>query len=126
MHQSNPKNEDDTVKIIKKIEINASADKVWKVFAHDFDRASQWMSSVPNSYGEDVGERFEGAQSAGRVCELDGDPNGMKASESFLAYDDKARTCTVDIDLVDGPTLIPISGNVLDFRWRRMDRTGRL
>jgi hypothetical protein len=107
--------EEYTMRIMKQIEISASADKVWKVFAHDFDRASQWMSSVPNSYGEDVGESFEGSHSAGRVCELDGDPNGIKASESFLAYDEAARTCTVNIDLVNAPALIPIRGNVLDF-----------
>jgi hypothetical protein len=102
------------MKITKQLDVDAPADKVWKVFAHDFDRASEWMASVPHSYGKDVGESFEGARSAGRVCELDGDPNGIKASESFLAYDEKARTCTVKIDITGSP-MIPIHGNVLAF-----------
>ena len=102
------------MRITKNIKIDASADKVWKVFAHDFDRASEWMSSVPTTYGQDLGQRFDGAKSAGRVCELNGDPKGIKAKEYFLAYDEEARTCTIDIE-IDGPALLPIRGNVLDF-----------
>jgi carbon monoxide dehydrogenase subunit G len=102
------------MKITKQVEINAPAHKVWKVFAHDFDRASEWMAAIPNSYGEDVGESFEGAQSAGRVCELNGDSNGMKASEAFLAYDENARTCTIDVTFVNAPALIPTFGNVVE------------
>ncbi len=103
------------MKITKHVTIEASAEKVWKVFAHDFDQASEWMASVPNSYGKNLGKEFEGAKSSGRVCELDANPNGIKASESFLAYDEKNKSCTVDISLLNTPALVPILGNVLNF-----------
>jgi hypothetical protein len=74
--------------------IDASADKVWTVFAHDFDNAHKWMASVPHSSAKANGQLFDGAQSAGRVCNLDGKPNSMQASEQFLAYDDVNKTAT--------------------------------
>lgn len=103
------------MKINKYITIESSADKVWKVFAHDFDNAREWMSSVPSSYGKKLGEKFGGAMSSGRVCELDGNPDGIKASGSFLNYDEENKSCTINIDLLNTPALVPIHGNVLNF-----------
>jgi hypothetical protein len=51
--------------------VSVPADKVWTVFAHEFNDAHKWMASVPHSYAKSNGEQFEGAQSCGRVCELD-------------------------------------------------------
>ena len=103
------------MKITKTATIEESIDKVWNVFAHDFDNAYKWMASVPKSYGKALGEKFEGAQTAGRVCELDGNPDGIKASETILAYDEENKTCTVEILLVNAPFLVPIKGNILNF-----------
>lgn len=103
------------MKITKKIIIDAPREKIWKVFAHDFNDAGKWMSSIPKSYAEDLGEKFEGAHSKGRVCELGNDLKSMKASEKFLAYDEANHTCTVEIKFVNAPTLLPIKGNVLNF-----------
>ncbi|MDX2471057.1 MAG: SRPBCC family protein [SAR324 cluster bacterium] len=103
------------MKVTKQITIEATAEKVWQIFAHDFDNAHLWMSSVPSSYGEKVGDHQEGSVSAGRVCELNGDPNGLKASESFLAFDEETKTCTVQVDLVNAPFILPIYKNILDF-----------
>ena len=103
------------MKIIKKIQIEATADKVWGIFAHDFDSASEWMASIPNSYGESTSKAFEGNKSEGRVCELNGNPNGIKATEEFLAYDEINKTCTVDVTLLNTPAVMPILGNILDF-----------
>jgi carbon monoxide dehydrogenase subunit G len=103
------------MKFTKQADVNASADKVWKVFAHDFDNAHVWMASVPHSYAKTNGEEFEGAQSAGRVCELDSKPGSMQASERFLAYDEAKKTCTVRIDFVNPPFLFPIIHNTLEF-----------
>jgi hypothetical protein len=85
------------------------------VFAHDFDDAHEWMASIPHSYGKAVGEQFDGATSAGRVCELNDDPNGLKASEQFLDYDEKSKTCTIRVDFVNTPRLFPIHHNELTF-----------
>jgi len=52
---------------------------------------------------------------AGRVCSLDGNPNGMKASEQFLAYDEEAKTCTIRIDFLNTMAVFPIDHNKVDF-----------
>ncbi|MFT7624421.1 MAG: hypothetical protein ACI9WU_003608 [Myxococcota bacterium] len=98
----------------KKATVSASAEKIWSVFAHDFDNAHKWMASIPHSYGKEVGAAFDGAETRGRVCEL-GDPSGMKASEQFLAYDEDSKTCTVRIDFLNTPAVFPIRYNTLDF-----------
>ncbi len=103
------------MRFVKKATVEASAADVWRVFAHGFDDAHEWMASVPHSYGKDNGEQFEGAESAGRVCELDSDPSGVKASEQFLAYDEAARTCTVRIDFLNTKIVFPVRYNLLDF-----------
>jgi hypothetical protein len=103
------------MRFTKRSNVNASAQEVWKAFAHDFDNAYKWMASVPRSYAKANGDEFDGAQSAGRVCELNPDSRGVKASEKFLAYDEVAKTCTVRIDFVDTPALFPVYHNTVEF-----------
>lgn len=102
-----------TMRFTKTTNMNASAQQVWKVFAHDFDDAHLWMASVPKSYAAANGEEFEGAQSAGRVCELD--TGGIKASEKFLAYDEAAKTCTIRIEFIGTPGVFPVQHNTVEF-----------
>jgi len=97
-----------------KTTIHASAQHVWNIFAHDFENAYLWMSSVKHSYGKANGPAFPGARSQGRICELSNDPNGMHASESFLAYDENKRTATVRIEIRGGPAVAPIKVNIMD------------
>jgi hypothetical protein len=99
----------------KTITIDAAGDKVWDVFAHDFDNAYKWMASIPKSFGKDNGKKYEGSSSAGRVCELDSNPNGMKAKESFLAYDEEKKTCSVLIEFLNTPFGFPLVQNVAEF-----------
>lgn len=106
---------DNTMNTTKTITIAATGDKIWDVFAHDFDNAYKWMASIPKSLGKDNGKRYDGSSSAGRVCELDGNPNGMKASESFLAYDEEKKTCTVLIQFLNTPFGFPLVQNVAEF-----------
>lgn len=103
------------LKFTKTTKIDASAETVWTIFAHGFDDAYKWMAVIPNSYGKDNGHKFEGATSAGRVCETSTNPSGLKASEKFLAYDEAAKTCTILIEFVDTPMFFPIYYNSLDF-----------
>ena len=102
------------MKNTKVITIDTAVDKVWDVFAHDFDNAYKWMASIPKSFGQDNGKKYAGSSSAGRVCELGG-PNGIKARESFLAYDDDKKTCTVLIEFLNTPFGFPLVQNVADF-----------
>lgn len=103
------------MKFTKTTKIDASAEDVWAVFAHGFDDAHEWMASIPRSYGKENGDWFDGATSAGRVCELQPDPSGLKATERFLAYDEAAKTCTVRVDFADTPKVFPVHYNTLDF-----------
>ena len=102
------------MKITKQMKVDAPADKVWRVWAHEFDDAYQWMASVPNSYAADHGERFDAAHSAGRTCDLNAKPDGLKAVEQFLAYDEAARTATVRVDFANTPGLFPIRYNSVE------------
>ena len=52
------------VQFTKRATVQATAQAVWKTFAHDFDNADVWMASVPHSYGKDNGEAFDRAQRA--------------------------------------------------------------
>lgn len=103
------------MQFVKKQTVNASADRVWQVFAHDFDDAYKWMASVPESHAVANGPQFEGAQSCGRVCSIDGAPGDVKASERFLAYDEQAKTATVRIDFLNANALFPVHHNTLEF-----------
>ena len=103
------------MKLIKKTKIDATAEAVWAVFAHGFDDADAWLSSVPRSYGDENAPGLEGAPSAGRICELQADGTGMKASERFVAYDEAAKTCSVRVEFVDPPPGFPVHHASLDF-----------
>jgi|TARA_B110000908_G_C10047876_1_gene354818 hypothetical protein len=103
------------VSFTKKTKVNASGDKVWAIFAHGFNDAHLWMASVPHSYAKTNGESFDGACSAGRVCELNPNQNGIKASEKFLAYNEENKTATVQIDFINTPFLFPVKFNTLNF-----------
>ncbi|MDX8382524.1 MAG: hypothetical protein R8M45_00485 [Ghiorsea sp.] len=103
------------MKTTKKIMVQTSTDKVWQVFAHNFDQAHLWMASVPNSFGQENGQLFKGASSAGRVCELDANPKGIKAVESFLAYDEEKKSCTILIKFANTPFAFPLVQNVAEF-----------
>ncbi|MDQ6988679.1 MAG: hypothetical protein Q9M19_02260 [Mariprofundaceae bacterium] len=73
------------------------------------------MASVPNSFGQENGQLFEGASSAGRVCELDANSTGIKAVESFLVYDEAKKSCTILIEFANTPFAFPLVRNVAEF-----------
>jgi ligand-binding SRPBCC domain-containing protein len=103
------------MKFKKTMKVQAPAEQVWAVFAHGFDDAYKWMASIPNSYGKEIGSWFDDASTAGRVCQLQPDPSGLKASEQFLAYDESAKRCTVRIDFLDTPRVFPVRYNTVEF-----------
>ena len=111
---------DVNMKTVNTLIIKSSAEKVWKAFAHDFDDAYKWLSSIQGSYGKDLGTKFNGAKSTGRVCELEKKENGMQAIEKFVAYDEATKTCTVEISFSNAPAIFPLKGNVLNFSVRDM------
>jgi hypothetical protein len=102
--------------------INASADKVWKIFAHDFDDAHVWMASIPNSFGKQLGKKFEDAHTAGRVCELDTNPKGLKALETIEAYNEEKRALTVKVKFRNAPPVFPFKLNVANFKVKSLEK----
>ena len=108
------------IKFSKTVTVNASAEKVWEVFAHGFNDAHKWMASVPHSYAQTNGESFDGAHSQGRVCELNPNQKGIKASEKFLVYNEENKTATVQIDFVNTPFFFPVKFNTVEFSLLKM------
>jgi hypothetical protein len=103
------------MKTTRKISINATSAQVWQIFATDFENAHKWMAGVPHSFGKELGERYEGANSAGRVCQLDSKENGLQAYETILNVDEKLKSMLVRITFKNAPLVIPIIANNADF-----------
>lgn len=81
------------------ITIDASADQVWDVIAHQFGRIGEWATAIPGSTTitapatETHSHVLVEAPVAGRVCDT-----GIRAvpqvTETIVAYDEDARTLT--------------------------------
>jgi hypothetical protein len=104
------------MKVLRSVTIQATPDKVWDVFAHEFDSAGDWMASVPKSVAAEVGEHWDGAKSAGRVCDLTAGKSPIQVSERFLAYDEANKTCTVEVVPTQAPRLMPFKKNVVEVK----------
>jgi Polyketide cyclase / dehydrase and lipid transport len=69
------------------ITINASANKVWHVLAHDFSNIGQWASAIPESQAVTGLPAPEGAEVGGRVCAT-AVPGFGDVQERFTYYDE--------------------------------------
>ena len=101
------------MKVIKNIVINASANKVWKTVAEDFDKAHIWMSIVHHSHAIDEGESDVNAPMKGRVCELSKKPNGLYANEIITHYSKENKSFTFEVIPMNAPALLPIKKNII-------------
>lgn len=99
------------MKISRQIRINKPAAAVWKILAHDFDKADQWMSLVPKSHAINEGTPTDNAPMTGRVCEFSPKSNGPRADERIIAYNEELRQMTVRVVPID--TKFPIVHNDL-------------
>jgi hypothetical protein len=93
------------------ITIEASADHVWSIVAHRFDRIGEWATVVPSSAAATVSTPLD-APIAGRVCQT-----GMRAApevtETVVAYDESAKTLTYQAT-AGLPALVTLARNT----WR--------
>jgi hypothetical protein len=71
------------------ITINASANKVWRVLAHDFSNIGQWASAIPASQAVTDLPAPEGAEVGGRVCST-AVPGFGDVQEQFTYYDEQS------------------------------------
>lgn len=81
------------MKIASQLTINAPADQVWKVVAHDFAKVGEWASGVAHSKINTAAEVPHGATVGGRVCSV---PGFGELTETFTDYDEKGKTYTYE------------------------------
>lgn len=75
--------------------IEAPADVVWEVVAHQFDRIGEWATAIPSSAGGGVGPPSVDAPVPGRVCHT-GIRMVPEVAETIVAYDEDRRTLTYE------------------------------
>ena len=97
--------------ITKSVIINKSAEQVWHLIAHQFDKAHLWMGPIPNSVALGEGNSQLGASMEGRVCDLSTDPNGAKVKEVITAYSEKDKSISFDVLPINNPAVVPIKQN---------------
>ena len=78
------------VQIRRQMTINAPAEEVWRVLAHEFDRIGQWASVIPTSTATADVAAPEGAPVGGRVCS-NSVPGFDDIQEDFTYYDEEAK-----------------------------------
>ena len=94
------------------IVIDAPADRVWQVIAHQFDRIGDWATAIPASAAVAVAPSPVDAPVAGRVCHT-GVRMVPTVIETVVAYDEVARTLTYEA--TDGmPSFVNLARN----RWQ--------
>ena len=71
------------------ITINASANTVWRLLAHDFASIGQWASAIPSSIANTDLPVPEGAEVGGRVCST-AVPGFRDVEESLTSYDEQS------------------------------------
>ena len=76
------------MKFSKDITINASAEKVWDILAHQFVDVGVWARSVPKSEVNHTPPKVNGSPVGGRLC----DTSIGHISEEFTAYDEEGMT----------------------------------
>ncbi len=104
------------MELINRIQIEREAEHVWRLLSEDFDKVSQWMSPVYNSYKITGEDPVEGASMAGRICELSPKPGGLYAVERITHIDHESREMTVEIEPRNAPAALPLSKNNLELK----------
>lgn len=79
------------MKFQKSIAVNADADRVWEVVAHDFADVGLWSSAVAASGPNLEAATPDGATVGGRVCAT---PGFGDLTETFIAYDEAGKSFT--------------------------------
>ena len=89
------------IKMNRQIEINAPAEKVWRILAHEFEYIDRWSSGITKSKASTDGSIPEGAKVCGRVCDT--------VLEEFTHYDEEAKR--FGYRMIDPPWFIRSIGN---------------
>ena len=106
------------MKITKSVVIEKSADHVWELVAHQFDKAHLWMGPIPNSVAVGQGQSKLGAPMEGRVCDLSDNPDGAKVKEVITHYSEENKILAFDVLPVNNPAVVPIKQNHVEMKVR--------
>ncbi|MFD2166095.1 SRPBCC family protein [Thalassotalea euphylliae] len=99
------------MQVTKKVIIEKSAEQVWHLIAHQFDKAHLWMGPIPNSTALGEGQSKAGAPMEGRICDLSDNPNGAKVKEIITHFSEQDKSLTFDVLPVNNPAIVPIKQN---------------
>ena len=83
------------VKMSKSLEVNVSADELWKIIGPGFSEAGKWSFAVDHSVGHGEAQ-FEGASCETRSCDLSA-KGFSKVKERITEYSAENRTLAFDI-----------------------------
>jgi hypothetical protein len=95
----------------KKVDIDASADRVWRVVAHQFDSVGTWSSAVSSSVARHDVEIPDGATVGGRVCTTMGFGD---IEETFTKYSEQNKQFTFAVTGM--PAFITLAQNTVRVR----------
>lgn len=80
------------MQIKKQFTVNASADRLWEIMGLQFDRVSDWASSIHDSQGRNSGIVPQGLPFSGRVCQT----SMGSFQEKILKYDEHKKMISYD------------------------------
>ena len=83
------------MKISKQAIVNASADEIWRVIAHEFDRIGSWATAVPASREAPHAAAPAGCPVGGRTCQTTM-ARFPEVEERIVSYDEQGRTLTYE------------------------------
>lgn len=81
------------VRVSSETIIDASADRVWEIVAHQFARIGEWATAIPASRPSPQAPGVPEAPVAGRVCAT-GLPIVRSVEETIVGYDEANRSLT--------------------------------
>lgn len=79
------------MKIQSQLEIDAPAETVWYIVAHQFEQIGEWASNIASSARNNDAIIPKGADVGGRVCEV---PGMGQIKETFTHFDNKKMSYT--------------------------------
>ncbi|PWJ34205.1 SRPBCC family protein [Sediminitomix flava] len=99
------------MKITKSIKIKASIEKVWQVWAVEFDKAGDWMSQVVHAVEKKEGQLALGSPMIGRVCTFSDKENAPYAEEDIKLFDKENYRLNIQVVPYNLPA--PVVQNLL-------------
>ena len=102
---------DRIMELKKTISINSSADDVWEIVAHQFERVGEWSSAVLSSEANIEVATPDGALVGGRVCDV---PGIGDLNETFTSYSEEGKQFTFRVTGM--PSFITLAQNTVVVR----------